>query len=75
MADRVTIEDSPPRPPPVTRGEIKYAEHASTALRDLASVYGHVFCVECIEEALARKRRCPRVRKRLGRREYHRLFL
>ena len=76
VADRVTIEDSPPRPPPVTRGEIKCAVCLDSA-RDLAStVCGHVFCVECIEEALAHKpRRCPTCRKPLRPTQYHRLFL
>ena len=74
--DRVTIEDSPPRPPPVTRGEIKCAVCLDSA-RDLAStVCGHVFCVECIEEALEHKpRRCPTCRKHLRPTQYHRLFL
>lgn len=44
--------------------------------RNLCStVCGHVFCSDCLQEALKKKKECPMCRKRLGKKQYHPLFL
>ncbi|XP_068205855.1 uncharacterized protein [Palaemon carinicauda] len=44
--------------------------------RNLCStVCGHVFCSDCLQEALKKKKECPMCRRKLGKKQYHPLFL
>lgn len=39
------------------------------------TVCGHVFCRSCIETAISKQKKCPTCRKKLSKRNFHRIYL
>ena len=80
-SESVAVIEKPPSPeePEPTFSCIICLDSVKTiqsSSRHLCStVCGHVFCSACLDASLKRKKECPMCRKKLGKKQYHPLFL
>lgn len=42
---------------------------------ETSTVCGHIFCLECIRTAIKAQKKCPTCRRKLNRRNIHRVYL
>ena len=52
-----------------------YAEIADSGRLLVSTLCGHVFCGQCLRDALRHSKRCPKCRKRVTHRQYHPIYV
>jgi hypothetical protein len=73
----IKLPPAPPEPPlqPAMLKCTVCLELASETTQLCSTVCGHIFCLECLQNALKVDKKCPNCRKKLSKNQYHRIYL
>jgi hypothetical protein len=74
---KIKLPPAPPEPPlqPAMLKCTVCLELASETTQLCSTVCGHIFCVDCLQNALKVDKKCPNCRKKLNKNQYHRIYL